>query len=384
MVNRAKGVVTVARRRGVSYFRYLLGGVAWPRATYRLAWSPSAPAMLQGAFAAAGELAARKVDASDARRLGLLAADRSASRATDAGASEVERLMDRAHAAGMTGVARSFGTLVRTREGVLQFGDLSAARRHRLGSLHFLSARDRDRRAFNRRFGAALLTESGARQALRDAAAAVPPDYRDYAPFDFGGGLVIGRIASTDSGTGRWEYCNGPVVGPLVADQRVLDLGSNNGSLPLMMLRAGAREVLAIEANPAIADAARVNARILAWRDMRPYNLQVLTGDMRLFLAGDLGEFDVVTAFCSLYYVPEEDMARIIRKAASMNAVLVLQGNEAIDNLPARTLDLHRLIRDNGYADVALHTPAGFARPLLVAQTAVRVAMRHREAVARL
>ena len=384
MVNRAKGVVTVARRRGVSYLRYLLGGVAWPRATYRLAWSPSAPAVLQGAFAAAGELAARKVDVSDARRLGLLAADRSARPATDAGAAEVERLMDRAHAAGVTGVARSFGTLVRTREGGLQFGDLSAARRHRPGRLHFLSARDRDRRAFNRRFGAALLTESGARQALRDAVAAVPPGYRDYAPVDFGGGLAIGRIASTDGGTGRWEYCNGPVVGPLVADQRVLDLGSNNGSLPLMMLRAGAREVVAIEANPAIADFARVNARILAWRDMRPYNLQVLNGDMRLFLAGDLGEFDVVTAFCSLYYVPEEDMARIIRKAASMHAVLVLQGNEAIDNLPARTLDLHRLIRDNGYADVALHTPAGFARPLLVAQTAVRVAMRHREAVARL
>ena len=42
-------------------------------------------------------------------------------------------------------------------------------------------------------------------------------------------------------------------------------------------------------------------------------------------------------------------MARIIRKAASMNAVLILQANEAVDNLPAKTLDLHRLMRDNGY-----------------------------------
>ena len=32
---------------------------------------------------------------------------------------------------------------------------------------------------------------------------------------------------------------------------------------------------------------------------------QIRTGDMRLFLTEDLGSFDVVTAFCSLYYLPE-------------------------------------------------------------------------------
>ena len=83
-----------------------------------------------------------------------------------------------------------------------------------------------------------------------------------------------------------------------------------------MMLRAGAREVVAVEFTPAIAEFARLNARILSWRDVRPYDIQVLTGDMRLFLTEDLGVFEVVTAFCSLYYLPEEDMARIIRKAA--------------------------------------------------------------------
>jgi hypothetical protein len=105
---------------------------------------------------------------------------------------------------------------------------------------------------------------------------------------------------------------------------------------------------------------------------------------MRLFLNRDLGTFDVVTAFCSLYYVPEDDMARIIRKAASMNAVLILQANEAVDNLPAKTLDLHRLMRDNGYPEIAVHTPAGFARPLLVGYTQFTAINRYRETVARI
>ena len=150
-----------------------------------------------------------------------------------------------------------------------------------------------------------------------------------------------------------------------------------------MMLRAGARQVVAIEYSPAIADFARLNARILAWRDIRSYDIDILTGDMRLFLTRDLGTFDVVTAFCSLYYLPEDDMARIIRKAAAMNAVLVLQANEAVDNLPARTLDLHRLMTENGYQEIVVHTPPGFARPLLVGTTHLAVISRFRENVAR-
>ena len=56
-----------------------------------------------------------------------------------------------------------------------------------------------------------------------------------------------------------------------------------------------------------------------------------------------------VTA-CSVRYsfLPAGDMARIIHKAASMNAVLILQANDEIDSVPAKTLDLHRQMHDNG------------------------------------
>jgi 2-polyprenyl-3-methyl-5-hydroxy-6-metoxy-1,4-benzoquinol methylase len=274
--------------------------------------------------------------------------------------------MDAAHRLGITGLDRAFTSLARTGNGSLRFAELADARRYQPGTVRFLASRDRDRIAFNARFGTALMTEKRARQAIAARRAAVPEGYRDYAPIDFGGGLTIGRIASTDSGTGRWDFLNAEVVAPLVHGKRVLDLGSNNGSLPLMMARAGAIKVRGIEATPEIADFARLNAEILAWRDIRDYDLQILTGDMRMFLTGNLGTFDVVTAFCSLYYLPEADMAAIVRKAAAMGAVMILQANDAIDNLPAKRDVLARLLRDNGYPSLTVYAPPRFARPLLV------------------
>lgn len=374
MIRTARHAATVARRRGIGYFGYLVGAVMWPRAAYRFGWGPSAPPILQGVFAAASELVAAKLDARELVDLALVAESGAATAVSDARPDEIEHLMERAHSAGITGVSRSFGKLLRTGEGALRFSDLTEARKHRLGSTPFVAGRNADRRAFNRMFGASLLTEETARESNETLKAKVPERYRDYAPMDFGCGSTLGEIASTDTGNGHWDFFNRQIVAPIVNGKRVLDLGSNNGSVPSMMLRAGAREVVAVEFTRDVAELARLNARISSWRDGRPYDIQVLTGDMRVFVTEDLGQFDVVTAFCSLYYLPDEDMARIIAKAASMSAVLMLQANEAIDNLPAKTLELHRLMRENGYAEIQVHTPAGFARALLVGYTQIGAA----------
>ena len=358
----ARGVVTVARRRGVRYFGYLATGVLWPNLLYRFTWGPDAPQPIRAIFDAASALCHRTVADAELRELAVVGSGIPSA----ANQREVEDLMDRAHRLGIAGLADGFDRLIRTERGEVRFGALPRARFYRRRGAPFLAARDADRRAFNARFEASLLTEAEARRALRDAKAKVPAGYREYAPIDFGAGLTIGRIASTDSGTGRWDFFNRHIVGPLVKGKRVLDLGSNNGSLPLMMLRAGAREVVAIEYTPQIADFARLNARILAWRDIRDYRIEVLTGDMRVFLSQDLGRFDVVTAFCSLYYLPERDMGRIIEKSARMGARLILQANDGIEHLPAQTVTLSHLMERYGYADVAIHAPAGFKRPLLV------------------
>ena len=360
-----RGILTIAQRRGPGYFGYLVRNVLWPRAAYRFGWGPQAPALAQGVVAGLSELAGSRPEPEELRAARLLAAPGSLPVA-EPDVEQVEQLMDAAHRFGLTGLAHAFTSLARDDDGVLRFADLTDARRHGRDGVLFNAARDRDRAAFNARFGTSILTESEARRLVAQRKAAVPRGYRDYAPIDFGGGLTIGQIASTDSGTGRWDFFNGAVLSSLVSGKRVLDLGCNNGSLPLMMARAGAREVVGVEFTPAIADFARLNAQILAWRDMYRYGIRIVTGDMRLPLTQQWGRFDVITAFCSLYYLPVRDMERVIRFASSMAAVLVLQANEAIDNLPAKASTLQMLMQENGYSNVAVHAPRAFARPLLV------------------
>jgi hypothetical protein len=60
-------------------------------------------------------------------------------------------------------------------------------------------------------------------------------------------------------------------------------------------------------------------------------------------------------------------MGTIIRHAAGMGATLVLQSNEAAENIPAsRAARLKELMEQNGYVDVRLHAFGEFARPILV------------------
>jgi SAM-dependent methyltransferase len=362
-----RGLMTVARRRGVGYFGYLVNGVAVPWALYRFTWGPQAPGVARHLFQAAARLLGRRPSRQQLVDAGLLLPERGADAVPAAASPEdLLPLMERAHRFGVTGVAGGFDRAVRV-DGEVRFSSLPHPRLFRRGSTLHQAGRDADRVAFNGRFGAGLMTEERARTALGRITSRLPASGRDYAPIDFGHGLVVSQVASTDSGTGRWHYCNRRVVAPLVVQKRVLDLGCNNGALSLMMLRAGAREVLGVELSPEIADSARLNGEIFSWRDGRSYAFTVRTGDMRAFLHDDFGGFDVVTAFCSLYYLPEPDMAAIIRKAAGMGAILILQANDRIrGNLPATTPDLERLMRGHGYPSTVVHAPPGFARPLLV------------------
>ena len=279
----------------------------------------------------------------------------------------IEEALNVIHRFGIVGVRYALDH-ARVAGGRVRFAALPGVRVLRRWRTRFQVERDWDRMAVNDRFGLDLLTEARVRTVLREMRDKLPLGwFQEYAPIDFGGGVSVGRFAKTDSGTGRWDVFNRDVVAPLVRGARVLDLGSNNGSLPLMMLRSGAAEVVAVERSPLLAEAARINARVLEWRDMRPYRLRVHVGDMRDVLQQDWGAFDVVTAFCSLYYLPEPDMAAIIRHAAGMRATLVLQSNEGAQNIPAsRAARLKELMQQYGYGDVRLHAFGDFARSILI------------------
>jgi hypothetical protein len=364
-IRTAQGAATVLPRRGVGYLGHLLSGLVSPRAAYRFGWGPTASPLAQGVFAAAGELAAAKPDVAELRALALLTRDAS-SRAGDAPLDQVEALMDRAHAAGITGVGRNLRNLGRDADGALRFRALPGVSRHHRGSLAFAAARDADRREFNQVFGASVLTEATARAAVAALERRASPSHDESPAFDVGFATDPGMAVDANN---PWDAFNRDIVGPLVAGKRVLTLGTDNGSLPVTLLRSGAANVVAIESAAEIAELARLHAQILSWRTIRPYPLTILSGDLRQFLAPSVDRYDIVMAL-ALYRLPPDDMAQIVRKAAAMDAVLVLQANEMLESgHPGKTLDLHRMMRDNGYFDLAVHTPAGFSRPVLIGST---------------
>lgn len=286
--------------------------------------------------------------------------------------SELENQLDKIHACGVTGVSLTFGNIiVDSKSSIPWLIDFDRARAHlSTSSQIFAYRRDQDRIKFNKIYGHHLITEQSARDVLAKHARS---ESGWYAPVDFGGGLTIGGFWSVDSGTGRWEFLNKDVMAPLVVGKRVLDLGSNNGTMSMMMLRSGAREVIGVEISPIFAERAKLVHRIFEWRDTRKYSYKVYNCNMLKILQADWGRFDIVTAFASLYYLEADDMAKVVRKVSKLAPIMVLQAkadtrSEAADDKARKSsvIFLKKLLQDNGFPKVEVFGPSYYNRPLLV------------------
>ena len=286
--------------------------------------------------------------------------------------TDLERRLDAIHRRGVTGFSLTFGNVVlHESTGHPWFIDFDAAESHRRPrGLRFAACRDRDRDLFHRIYGRRLLTERTARERLRRIST-------PYSPIDLGGGLAGRGFWSVDSGTGRWQLLNGSALAGLIEGRRILDLGSYHGLMPLLMLAAGARQVVAVERAPELVERARQLRELFEWRDSRSYDLEARCADMRAILEGDWGAFDLVTAFCSLYYLEEEDMRRVVRRAAELAPMMVLQAKtdtrgDAADNKAVKSsvAFLRALLEDNGFPSVEMVEPPGYSRPLLIGRRA--------------
>lgn len=289
---------------------------------------------------------------------------------------EIECQMNLIHSSLVTNFSNTFGNIViDTEKGAPWFIDLEGAVSHRSTSeLAFIFRRDIDQVKFNERYGRTLLTESSARAALHSQSVRLPGW---YSPIDFGSGLAIGGFWSTDSGIGRWEFLNCKIMAPIIEGKKVLDLGSNNGLMPLLMLRAGAREVVGVELSAVNVESAKLIQRIFEWRDMRSYKLHIHNANMLEVLNAEWGKFDVVTSLCSLYYLEPDEMASIVRRAANLAPVMIIQANVATRKEAAQqksekasTKFLKQLLVDNGFPYVEVYAPEGFSRPILVGRSA--------------
>jgi SAM-dependent methyltransferase len=230
--------------------------------------------------------------------------------------------------------------------------------------------RDRDAAKLNRLFGTKLLTAAVLRQ-LRPA-----KDTAVYAPFYAGAGIRWGQIWTPDFGVQRWRYMLAEHV-PVPRGGRVLDLGANNGFNALQMLRAGAAEVVGLEIDPAAIDEGLLVKRLFEWADNVEYRFSYIPGSHADVALMNLGRFDLVTAFCTLYYLSNKAMAKTISDLARRTDTLVLQCNEEkwIERSDPETFRKASLLFNidllhaNGFPHLRVIERRGSNRPLVIART---------------
>jgi SAM-dependent methyltransferase len=238
--------------------------------------------------------------------------------------------------------------------------------------LAFRFLRDGDYEKFNAHFG----TEKPTHRRVRAWAARGDARLeRPYAPVYLAGGIRFGRVWSTDAGDGRWRYILRDHLPPL-AGARILDLGANNGFNAIQMLRAGARDVVAVERDGDAIAQGRFVQELFEWADNRAYPLTYLHEPMERLPQLALGAFDLVTALCSIYYLEDHHIATLVRHISTVADTLVLQCNtdRRLHRSDPRTFERASVeyaaaaLRRNGFPHTRLVAPRGYSRPLLVGQ----------------
>ena len=279
----------------------------------------------------------------------------------------VDRQLDIIHNLGIVGVYLKPGNiLVENNTSSPYLIDFHTARIFRKKGFIFNFFKDQDRIRYNRKCGRELMTEKSAWNDIQNVKG------KWYAPIDFGYGLTKGAFWGVESGMGRWEVFIKEYL-PDLKDKRVLDLGSNNGCLPLMMLKEGAAEVVGMELSSEFFEQSLLVRELFQWRDIKKYSFKASNNDMYNIMNLDLGKFDIVTSFCTLYYLQEKQMEVVVRRISKISSFFVIQANIIAGSTwdsdkPRRaSVDfLNNLLKENGFSHVEITTPPLTTRPLLI------------------
>jgi len=193
-----------------------------------------------------------------------------------------------------------------------------------------------------------------------------------YASVYYNNDLWVGNLWNVQTGNGRWHYFLKDNL-PLPKGKRILDLGANSGANSIQLLRAGARELVSVELKQDEIDLGRLLLRGFEWMDKRTYNLQFLSKNMNEIPSMDLGRFDMVMALCSLYYLSDEEMAKVTEHVGTITDTFVLECNTG--NLERSETHLYRkasveyavdLLKGHGFPKVEVIRPKGYYRPLMI------------------
>jgi len=279
----------------------------------------------------------------------------------------VDQQLDIAHKLGIVGIYLKPGNIVVQKDALIPIlVDFHTARLFRKKGFLFNLFRDQDRIKYNHKCGRKLITEKSAENRIQNV------NSEWYAPIDFGFGLTNGVFWDVKAGIGRWEIFIKEYL-PDLNEKKILDLGSNNGCLPLMMLKEGASEVVGIELSKKFYEQSLIVRELFQWRDIKKYDFKAINKDMYDIMDLDVGKFDVVTSFCTLYYLKEKQMESLVRRVSEISSLFVVQANILAGSTwdsdkPRRASPefLYNLLKNNGFKHVDIKTPPLTTRPLLI------------------
>jgi tRNA A-37 threonylcarbamoyl transferase component Bud32/2-polyprenyl-3-methyl-5-hydroxy-6-metoxy-1,4-benzoquinol methylase len=194
-----------------------------------------------------------------------------------------------------------------------------------------------------------------------------------YAPAYIGHGIRMGNLCGLDSGFGRWHHILERNL-PSFVGKRILDLGANNGSVSLAMLRAGARAAVGVELDEKYIEQGNFLHEAFEWHDNTSYDFQYVHADMQKILEIDLGRFDMAMALCSIYYLSDATIERVIQHVSRISNLFVLQCN-LTRNIGRSTEATYqkasleyavKALRENGFPLIRTTVLPGYDRPLVI------------------
>lgn len=242
-----------------------------------------------------------------------------------------------------------------------------------LGEKFFSVMRDRDIEKFNLLFKTKKMTYKRAKIIIKDKK--VPFWDKLYSPVYFGYGLRIGKIWDINVGFGRWNFILKRNLPPLTG-KRILALGANNGFNEIQMLKNGAKEVMGVETSKDYIVQGNFIKEVFEWADNELYNFGYLPIDMVKLPQYNLGAFDLVVAFCSLYYLDDLSIFKLVRHLSTIANKIVLQCNirQDIGRQDAHSYEKAsveyavKILKENGFPQIKVIAPPEYSRPLVIGQ----------------
>lgn len=252
--------------------------------------------------------------------------------------------------------------------------DFDSTRRYsNLRSKTFAIQRDRDIEKFNLFFNADKLTY----QRIKDKIAHndIPGIDNLYAPVYFGYGLRIGSLWDVNTGYGRWHFILKDCLLPL-GGKRILSLGTNCAFNEIQMLRYGAKEVIGFEIDEQWIAQGLFFKEAFEWADNVSYNFKYIKEDMAKLPSLNLGKFDMVIALCSLYYIDDEDMVKVVEHVSSITNIFIVQcnnrrgiGRDDDHSYEKASVEYNmELLQQAGFSKIKVVSPKGYSRPILIAK----------------